>query len=523
MIEIDLRNLPPGIKLKLNKNFKNYIFSSAVKKAGNIRKLSQQINVAWNTIHFPWRKNQKFVTFEVLKKLIDYLKIQEDIIGYIENWNKIKSNCRNLPLPKDEDLPNSFKEIDNYIRYCPAIKTLIHWYNLPTFRKIKIEFESQKEIFSQLLNKFSREYLEKFIKKSLSQLKDYTKRSRNITIRTLKNALKILGLLLDSISPRIIEISGIKNPKLPFNLSTPEGAEVRMAFLSDGHNPLNPKKNLKYQAGEIESHKRIIKLCKDLFGEFSLRTEKEGKNKYQSYFPCVIGDILELSGVIRGSKIKKNPYLPKDILRGDDNIKKFAIRRSFTDEGSCRVASCALYLSRNIDISSSFPDKLKSAFPKEKCIHINSLPKNLIKLLKNKMCNLLKGELLILKSFGITPVSFRPVKFRINKSGNVTMTWQMIITERNNLKRYYKKIGFLLKNKNEKLEEIIKKYDKVDRFNDSVKAVTDLVKNKKIFTHQEFAEKIGVCPERGLFHLRRLILTRKVIKNGWNKYTLNRR
>jgi len=72
MIEIDLRNLPPGIKLKLNKNFKNYIFSSAVKKAGNIRKLSQQINVAWNTIHFPWRKNQKFVTFEVLKKLIDY-------------------------------------------------------------------------------------------------------------------------------------------------------------------------------------------------------------------------------------------------------------------------------------------------------------------------------------------------------------------------------------------------------------------------------------------------------------------
>ena len=77
------------------------------------------------------------------------------------------------------------------------------------------------------------------------------------------------NLVKEAFSPKNIkEVSNLK-PRFPFRLHNREGAEIRAAFLSDGHVPIDPTKSPSYSAYEEELHWRLIGCSNDIFGEMS--------------------------------------------------------------------------------------------------------------------------------------------------------------------------------------------------------------------------------------------------------------
>jgi hypothetical protein len=167
---------------------------------------------------------------------------------------------------------NSEKLFNEYKKACPPVKTLVHWYDLYEGHCIKVE----GNFLSSLLNAAIRKAGSL---SNLSRKSDIPKvtlacvidRKSTLKIRTLKKIATYANCPLNIIDKKIIEISNLK-PNFPFNLNNKEGAEIRAAFLSDGHNTKYPTIGPRYCALEKELHKSLIKLCKHVFGDFTAKT-----------------------------------------------------------------------------------------------------------------------------------------------------------------------------------------------------------------------------------------------------------
>ena len=160
--------------------------------------------------------------------------------------------------------------LEEYIVSCPKNKTLIHWYDLYEGHYLTLEVDFQIKLLREAVTKagdFSA--LGRKINVSRRTISSCSKGLRNLTIKTLKKVAIYLEYTLEELNSKIVTIgkSGNFRPKLPFNLHTSKGAEIRAAFLSDGHVDKNPTKSLQYCAYEIELHKRLIEICKETFGE----------------------------------------------------------------------------------------------------------------------------------------------------------------------------------------------------------------------------------------------------------------
>lgn len=401
--------------------------------------------------------------------------------------------------------------LENYFSDAPIPKTTINWWELPDFRDISISFDFQKQLFDRLLKKYPMNDLASLLKKHPQTIKGYCKTHREISIATLKTAIGLVNIEPNAINPQIIEVSGIFSPKLPFQLSNEIGAELRLAFLSDGHNPKDSSKNLKYQAGELESHQRIISLTQKLFGDFKVRIDKEKEHKFQSYFPSVLGDVLEFGGVPRGNKTKINPHFPTDILQNKQLLIS-ALRRSFSDEGSCYVPSNTIRLERSVDIT-EFVFKSGLNLPIGKEVYLKPLKIDF----SDQICNLIAGEYLGLSALGIVP-RLTPVKLRRNFDETITLAWRLEMTKVSEIKKFDAIIGFLLSEKNQKVKQILVEYRKSNRLDDAISFAQQLTQEKGDFNYHEFAQLLKVHKNRGHFHLRRLLKMGLLLKLEKNTY-----
>lgn len=124
---------------------------------------------------------------------------------------------------------------------------------------------------------------------------------------------------------------------------------------------------------------------------------------------------------------------------------------------------------------------------------------------------------MLLKKLGINS-KLTPIKIRKNKNSSITLTWRLNVTGIKNIKRFNQLIGFDDKEKNAKVEKILLRFRKYNRYEDCVDAVKYLISKKSSFTYQEFSKIVGVCGDRGLFHLRRLIADGIVIRDSENCY-----
>src|SRR3989344_3983654 len=244
---------------------------------------------------------------------------------------------------------DSYKE---YMNSSPNIKTIVNWYDLYKGHYVNLDKNFQKRLFQEAVKKagnFSK--LGNILNINRKIISSCTKGFTKPTISYIEKIAGYVNFSLDRINNNIIDISNLR-PNLPFNLHNIEGAEIRAAFLSDGHIDKKPIARSGYYAYEKKLHSRLVYLCKKIFGDFKSKTYFDGTT-YVTKFPSIIGNSLELSGVPHGNKGISNCYLPKDILLGKKKIKYSYLRRVFDDEGDVcwdKSGKRAVRISRSVSI-----------------------------------------------------------------------------------------------------------------------------------------------------------------------------
>lgn len=340
------------------------------------------------------------------------------------------------------------KNFKKYLQKCNEVKTLIHWYDIYDKHYIKLDPEFQKQLFQNAVKKaggFSELGRELNIcRKTISEC---SKCLRNPQIITLKRIIEYSNTSPQEVNDKILTVGKFREfkPRFPFNLHNCEGAEIRAAFLSDGHIDKNPTAASQYCAYEKELHERLIKLCRKVFGEFETKTYF-GHKTHVTRFPVAIGDALELSGVPRGDKRIKNCFLPKDILLAEKDIQRSYIRRVFDDEGDISVKKRTVRITRSIKINE---DIVAESIPSGVWTRYNF--KN------NAISNLLFGEYILLSKLGINGKIYSEGIYK-NKKGEITAKYRIEIKQQDRIKKFYEEVNFNLSDKKKKLLDVINSY-----------------------------------------------------------------
>jgi len=409
--------------------------------------------------------------------------------------------------------------ISEYKTKSPKTKMIINWWQLFPSHKIVLEPNYQKEIFGKAIKKAGNySALAKKIYVPRKAISACYRLKRNPTIEYLIKIANYVEIPNNKINNKIIEIASLKNPKLPFNLNNPKGAEIIAAFLSDGHIPRHPSKNPMYCAYERELHLRLISLCNEIFGDFKIKITT-GHKSLLSRYPCPIGSALEFAGVPRGDKRKSNPFLPVTILNSDKSIRAAYLRRVFDDEGNVYVSKSkkAICLSRSMDCSHKYGSvNLK----KQKWLYgFSDIPIN----------NLILGEYLLLKELGIDAKLYPEGIYRsINE--RTTAKWRIQIAQQDNLKLFDEKIGFNHTKKKEKLILAIKSYKRRKSSHGYMEKIIweyilQLSKRKKFITFKDIGKKLvllGVTYDFAGTFLRKFLKANKIRKIKRGVYVVNR-
>lgn len=409
-----------------------------------------------------------------------------------------------------EDIDQKFKK---YVNKSPKLKTAVHWWDLYLGHYIKIEPSLQRQIFNRAIKKAGGHFscLARKLKISRRTIAECSKGNRNPQISTLLKIANFINYPLSKIEKNIIQLSKSKfKPRLPFKLNTLEGAEIRAAFLSDGHLPSSPTQCPMYSAYEKELHWKLIETAHKLFGVFPCEVKK-GNKTHQTRLPAVVGRALELSGIPRGDKRLVNCYVPRDILLGNKNVQIAYLRRVFDDEGDVCFdiyGKRAVRITRSTDITNE--DLNFRSLRPQKWISVNkpSTPIN----------TLLSGEQLLLQKLGIDARMYFEGIYKSRKN-KITAKWRIQIGQQDSLRKFAEIINFTLKNKRRKLSNALKSYrvrefpnGEAEKF--AVKVLDPIYKKRGYFFFSDLGKelvKIGRTYDLAGYYLRTLT-EKKVIK-----------
>ena len=349
-------------------------------------------------------------------------------------------------LLKDMDRLCAFSD---YVIRCPKTYPTVQWWQLVPTNTVKIDKNDRAQIFKKALD-MSGTYtnLAKKLGVSRKAVSQWHTGRNELSVFSLKKLLKFVGIPLDEFNKKILELGSIRRPKIPFNLKNQEGAEIIAAFLSDGHIPKQNTKNPMYCANEHELHERLISICEEVFGEFDSQI-KMGHGSLLTRFPCPIGTALELAGVPRRDKRRKNPYLPRHILKAGEYMQTAYLRRVFDDEGDVCNSQIkrAVRRTRSTDAGES---PLNPKVRKERWTY---------GIENSCMNNLILGECLLLRKIGIDARLY-PEGVYHSKNGRMTVKWRIQVAQQDNIRLFSQKIGFNYSVKRKKLETMISSYRK---------------------------------------------------------------
>lgn len=408
--------------------------------------------------------------------------------------------------------------LSEYRGLCPKTEYLVNWWQLYPSHSVKLEPTYQREMLSDAIS-MSLTYTELARRTGLHRkaLPALYRLKRNPSIYQLSRLVHFLGREPDELNDKITEIAGIRNPKLPFNLDNPNGSEIIGAFLSDGHLPGIAYKNPMYCALEEELHLRLISACREVFGDFQTEV-RQGHKSLLTRFPCPIGTALEMAGVPRGDKRRKNPFLPLHIIDGSEEVKSSYLRRVFDDEGDvCFSSKKAIRLTRSTDAGDIY-NSLN--LEKRKWLYgIKDTPYN----------NLILGEYLLLREFGINAKLYREGIYR-SLNGRTTVKWRIQVAQQDNLKLFAEKISFNHSIKKDKLAKVIASFQGHKASNGFTESiiwcyVLELSKHKKFITFNDIGQKLN---SMGLSHdfagrfLAKFVKSNKIKKLKRGVYSVER-
>lgn len=402
---------------------------------------------------------------------------------------------------------------------CPKVETRIDWWRLYPGHSIIISQKSQDMLLRKALKKSGNcSSLAQKMGTTRTTIKGLYHGKRTFRIRSLSKLLYYLGEDPDHINDEIVEISGLKRPKLPFMMDTPEGAEVVAAFLSDGHLPKKAFRNPMYCACEEELHNGLISACKKVFGTFEVEVRK-GHKSLLTRFPCAIGSALRLAGVPEGDKGLRNPFLPRNILLDAERIQTAYLRRVFDDEGDVSFSQSkrAIRLTRSTVIGANSPPR--SIEPERWVYGIRDTPIN----------NLILGEYLLLRKLGIDAKLYREGIY-MARNKRVSAKWRIQIAQQDNLRLFSEKIGFSHSLKSQKLKNALDSYKMKQSSNGATEQIIwrhtlELSKRKEQFTFKDIGKKLislGLSYDFAGKFLRKFLKAGRITKIRRGVYIVNR-
>jgi len=351
---------------------------------------------------------------------------------------------------------------DDYSTQSPKIKATLHWFDLPSRTVIELDKEFQVRILDGALKNLSGKIkLADFLGISRQQLRYYRIFKSNFTVRTLKRLARAAKISLYDVEKQITKVgrmNPICDPKLPFRLHSKEGVALRSIVNSEGHIPEQIGTSMHIRVPETDMLQMCIDYAKEIFGEFKVEIKKtKDKNTHEIFFPAVVADSLELSGLAFGRKSIKNFPVPKDIMLANKELKRIYLAWSFASEMEC--SQRIVKLKRYLNVSDILPNDFSKVLP-EGMIFKNKIPGSILLLLSAKQHELLLGESILLAEFGIhtTP---RITALWKAKNGRVSAVWTITITNRKGIETLRNHIRPPLEEKIEKLDKALSLYVRV--------------------------------------------------------------
>ncbi len=231
--------------------------------------------------------------------------------------------------------------------------------------------------------------------------------------------------------------SEIKEPVLPFNLNTTDGAKIIAAIIHDGG--IWNKSLVPYYTNSVESkHETVKESLNRVFGRGSVG--KTNMKDQVTYISNMVGMILVYGiGLCPGNKVLNNPKIPEFLFNSKKEVMASYLRQAFDDDGS--VVNGKIKNHKLLTISINTASKRSYRAPK------NSTVPDTLRDIRE-----------LLKKIGINPqkpgFSKERIKF-FNKKKYYSQEWKLIITGFYNIIEFQKSIGFELRYKQKALGRII--------------------------------------------------------------------
>lgn len=253
--------------------------------------------------------------------------------------------------PRRKSAPEDFtarEEVETGEKGGPVIheaKVRIDWSDLGHYERLNLRYGVLQKLVKEGIKKVgTKTELAREVGLPWATLHNILSGKRNIiSVGNFKDLLDFLGVPYEDMNRQIIGMGGpshpdsIKDPHLPFNFGTPEGATLIAAALKDGCISESGH-YFRYTNKDEENIERIKKAVKKVFGYTKPREVREDDLIIITYPSHVIERAMREAGVPHGRKTKKEYHVPEFIRRGDEEVQKAYLYQTLMDEGAWEVS-----------------------------------------------------------------------------------------------------------------------------------------------------------------------------------------
>ncbi len=267
------------------------------------------------------------------------------------------------------------------------------------------------------------------------------------------------NISINSARKGIYLIDDIRNPNLPLNFDSKEGARLDAGIINEGR---MRDRIIEYTNKDKEVLNKILKYSKKLLGNnFSpnIRIDRRDSTRCIS-FPPIFAKHYSKLGFTKQNKSSAPIHIPQYILDNED-YQKIWWQGNLSEEASIhylihknKKLKNTFYITPRIQLNRVKSVKLNlSNLNKETTYYQKDLPKSIVTSLKMNPLRLMLDEASILNTFDIQTQPYFS-KLYVNKLNQTTATYTILLYKLEDIEKYITNIGFELK-RHKKQTEIL--------------------------------------------------------------------
>lgn len=311
-----------------------------------------------------------------------------------------------------------------------------------------------KAIASKKLNTFLNTPIAKGIKIELRTWKKFIQKNY-IKSLTYKRINEFCDISVNEARKGIYLIDDIKNPNLPLNFDSKEGARLDVGILNEGR---MRDRCIDYNNKDKDVLNKILQCSKKVLSKkFIPKIGLDKRNNtYCIYFPPIFAKRYTKLGFTKKNKKLSELRIPQCIL-DNEAYQKIWWQGNLSEEASVHpliqeknksfYVTPRIQLNRVKSVNLICPNNFQNKTP----YYIKNIPNSYLEYIKTNPIKLMLDESNILKNFDIEIQPFFS-KIYINKLRQPTATYTILIYKLNDLEKYLKNIGFELKRHQKQLE-----------------------------------------------------------------------